>query len=361
MFENMTFENILEQMLDDVSDDLDKREGSMIWNSLAPAASQLALHYVWLENVIELVFFDTAPDEYLERAAKPYGILRKGATTAVRSLKCLDEKQARIEVPVGSRFFVESANLYFRVTDSSNETEYQQVECESPGLAGNTDFKGEKLLALDNIYGLATAEIVDVLIPAQDEEELESFRKRFFVRLQKEAFSGNKEHYKAWAEEVKGVGKAKIYPLAYGDGTVKIVIANSNLEPATAELVAEVKKYIDPDERQGEGAAPIGSKVFVESATWIDIDITGELVLKEGKNINDVIFEITPTLQRLFKEATFADGDSSTIKLAVIANVIFSAASVLDNFNIMLNGNLGNVTPNENEIPRIGHIDFTLL
>ncbi|MDN8817488.1 phage portal protein, partial [Staphylococcus aureus] len=48
MFENQTFEEIMERMLERVSDEIDKRENSVIWNALAPAAAELALSYIWL-------------------------------------------------------------------------------------------------------------------------------------------------------------------------------------------------------------------------------------------------------------------------------------------------------------------------
>ena len=38
MFEDMTFENILSQMLENVKGDVDKREGSIIYDALAPVA-----------------------------------------------------------------------------------------------------------------------------------------------------------------------------------------------------------------------------------------------------------------------------------------------------------------------------------
>ncbi|HFL0606045.1 TPA: baseplate J/gp47 family protein [Listeria monocytogenes] len=358
-FEDMTFENIIESMLESVSDNLDKREGSFIWNALSPAASQVALLYTWLENAIELVFYDTAPDEYLERAAQPYGILRKQATSAVRVIKGKDDNENTVVIPAGSRFFIETENVYFKVISSVNTQ--QLVECEVAGVVGNSDFSKDTILSLDNIYGLAHVEITDVMIPGSDEEELETFRSRFFAKIQKDAFSGNKAHYKLWAEEVDGVGKAKIYPLSYGDGTVKVVITDTELQPASEVLVEKVSKHIDPVSQQGEGAAPIGAKIFVESAIWKTIEISGQLSLKEGKSINDVIGEITGEINKLFKSITFLEKEVTTIKLAVISNIIFSAPSVLDNFNIKINDEASNIILGENEVPKLGAFSFDLI
>lgn len=51
MFENETYENILNRMLDNISDDIDKREGSVAFDMLAPKAIELTQAYSELDNV----------------------------------------------------------------------------------------------------------------------------------------------------------------------------------------------------------------------------------------------------------------------------------------------------------------------
>ena len=41
MFEVITYEKIMERMLARIPNNLDKREGSVIWDALAPAAMEL--------------------------------------------------------------------------------------------------------------------------------------------------------------------------------------------------------------------------------------------------------------------------------------------------------------------------------
>ena len=45
MFEEFTFDNIMNRLLDHVRDDVDKREGSIIYDALAPAALELEMAY----------------------------------------------------------------------------------------------------------------------------------------------------------------------------------------------------------------------------------------------------------------------------------------------------------------------------
>ena len=64
--EYFNYDTILQRMLDNVSSKVDKREGSIIYDAIAPCAAELAQMYITLKNNIDLVFLDTAPNEYLE-------------------------------------------------------------------------------------------------------------------------------------------------------------------------------------------------------------------------------------------------------------------------------------------------------
>lgn len=105
MFEEQTYEALMERMLDRLPDDIDKRENSVIWNALAPAAAELAQSYIWLDQVFELVFADTAQGEFLDRRAAEVGIERKPATKAVWSAVI---QPNNINIPAGSRFLLKT-------------------------------------------------------------------------------------------------------------------------------------------------------------------------------------------------------------------------------------------------------------
>lgn len=102
------------------------------------------------------------------------------------------------------------------------------MECETVGEAGNANISGQNLLSLDTIPVASKGYCKRDSDSYREEEDDDSLRARYFTRVRREAVSANKEHYKQWAEEVDGVGKAKIFPLWNGDGTVKIVVTNAN-------------------------------------------------------------------------------------------------------------------------------------
>ena len=82
MFEENDFDTLMERMLENVSDELDKREGSVIYDAIAPAALELANMYVALDVVMDEVFADTASYYYLIKRAAERGIYPKEETNA---------------------------------------------------------------------------------------------------------------------------------------------------------------------------------------------------------------------------------------------------------------------------------------
>ncbi|MEI3190366.1 MAG: hypothetical protein V8S38_12290 [Lachnospiraceae bacterium] len=62
MYENITYESILQRMLDRIPDDMDKREGAVIYDALAPAAVELQLMYIELDTILRDTFASTTTD-----------------------------------------------------------------------------------------------------------------------------------------------------------------------------------------------------------------------------------------------------------------------------------------------------------
>ena len=53
MYERETYEEILKRLLAKVPSNVDKREGSVIWDALAPAAAEIAQLYIELNWSID--------------------------------------------------------------------------------------------------------------------------------------------------------------------------------------------------------------------------------------------------------------------------------------------------------------------
>lgn len=175
MYENVTYEDILQRMLDRIPDSMDKREGSIIYDALAPAAVELQLMYIEFDVILQETFADTASREYLIRRAAERGIIPEPATHAI--LKG-EFTPSTLEIPVGSRF--SCGTLNYVVTEKISDGQYK-LECEEIGESGNSQFG--QMIPIDYIEGLETCYLTDLLIPGEDEEDTESIRTRYLTHL----------------------------------------------------------------------------------------------------------------------------------------------------------------------------------
>lgn len=205
MFEDMSYESILQRMLDRVSNSFDKREGSIIFDALAPAAMELMSMYIDLERVLTETFADTASREYLIKRTAERGIFPYSASKA--SLKAKTEPK-NLEVTIGSRFSLNDLNY---VLTSKIENGAYVVECETAGAVGNKYFGA--LIPIDYIDGLQSIELVELLIPGEDEESTEVLRNRYLDSFEKKAFGGNVQDYKEKTLALPGVGAVKVTPV----------------------------------------------------------------------------------------------------------------------------------------------------
>ena len=278
----MTFEEILQRALDRVPDSLDKREGSVIYDALAPAAFELALAYEEMHKLHADTYARTATRQGLIDRAAEYGLTPLPATYAVRKGVFTP---ATLEIEIGTRFNFEELN--FTVTEKIAAGEYQ-LTCETIGVAGN--FGTGLLLPIEYVSGLETATLTDVIIYGENEEETETFRTRYFDTINSEARDGNVAQYQQWANEYPGIGNYKVLSLWNGKNTVKVSILNSENGVASDQLVSDFQKYLDPGSTGlGNGVAPIGAIVTVSTATEVPLTITGNVTLAAGyENTADV-------------------------------------------------------------------------
>ncbi|KXG78296.1 baseplate J/gp47 family protein [Thermotalea metallivorans] len=355
MFEDMTFEYILQRMLSRVPNNIDKREGSMIYDALAPAAAELAQMYVDLYFLEDRIYADTATGEDLTRRAAERGINRKSATKAIRKGIFIGNNDVSFNVPIGSRFSGDDLN--YMVIEKITDGEFK-LECETAGEVGNS-YIGQ-LLPIEYISGLVSATLADILIPGEDEESDESLRKRYFDNLDSQAFGGNIADYKQKVNSLNGVGGVKVFPVWNGGGTVKLVIIDSTYNKPSQVLIDEVQTAVDPVENQGEGYgfAPIGHVVTVEGATEIIIDIESNITFQSGYVWADVKLGVENVINEYFAELKqeWADVENIVVRISQLETRILNVPGVMDIQNTKINGVAQNLVLNNVEIPILGEV-----
>jgi len=351
MYETMTYEIILQRMLNKVPSTVDKREGSIIWNALAPAAIEMTQMYIELDSILNESFADTASREMLIKRAAERGIIPSPATKAI--LKGV----FNTNIPINSRFSLDDLN-YIVIEAIDDNTHTYKLQCETYGEIGNKNLG--TLIPIEYIDGLVSAELIEILVPGEDEEETEVLRKRYFDSLDSQAFGGNIADYKEKVKALSGVGGVKVYPVWNGGGTVKLVIIDSTYSIPSQTLIDSVQVEVDPIEHNGAGVgfAPIGHSVTVLGVTETPVDIVTTITYENGYTWEDIEVAAKAIIDSYFLELnkTWESESALVVRISQIETRFLNITGVLDIAGTTINTLAQNLVLGADSIPVRGEI-----
>lgn len=299
--EAQNYDYWLNLMLDNVPNDIDKREGSIIYDAVAPAAMVSAQQSLSLANIIRETYIKTAQGEFLDYRAVEHGTSRYAATNAEVKARFNDDDGNPVNVEVGDRFASIAESPIFYTVIKTNDDGTAEMQAEEAGTSANS-YLGQVLPVTPN-DNLAWAEITEVTIPARDEENDDHLRARLLNSNSWVAYGGNVADYLDMTSKIHDVGATQVYPTWDGPGTVKLVILNNDLMPASSTLVKKVKEEIDPEESttQGYGLAPIDHRVTVTAPDTFTVDIAMNVTVADSANIDTIKTNIKTSLEEFFK------------------------------------------------------------
>ena len=338
-----TYENIKQRILDNINIDIDKREGSFASNIISPLSEELAKAYINIEDILSLGFIEDTFDIYLDKRVSEFGVYRKTGTKAIGEIKVEGQEGAIIT----NGTLIKANDLYFTVLNDIElpTDDILYVEANEVGykynLLANTEFelveKNDKVTKLTNEANFSKG--VDV----ETDEEL---RKRFIKVVNNPSTSGNKNHYEEWALEVNGVGRAIVYPLWNGNGTVKVMVVGNDNKPVLEDVRKNVEDHITEN-------MPIGCQLTVTTPTNLDATIVATIELKEGYEIEEVKQEFEAKINEYLKSVTNEFTYSKVYGL--LANII----GIEDIGTLTINGGNSNITISEDKIINISEINIS--
>lgn len=352
MYEHITFDVILDRMMERVPNHIDKREGSIVYDALAPAAAELAQMYIELDVILNETFADTASRAYLIRRASERGLTVYPANYAfLRGV-------FNCAVQLGTRFSLDDLN-YVVTEKIEGETEHEyMLQCETVGVIGNKYFG--RITPIEYVQGLTSAELTELLIPGEEEEDTEHFRQRYFDSLNAKAYGGNIADYKEKVNAIQGVGGVKVYPVWNGGGTVKLVIINSEFRVPTAELIGFVQTTVDPITNSGEGVgvAPIGHTVTVVGVQEQAINVELIIDYDIGHSFDSMKIAIEEILESYLQELRkdWANKTQTIVRVIQIEARLLELDGIIDVHDTKLNGSFGNLTLESEVTPILGTV-----
>lgn len=339
--------DVLERLLDKISDDYDKTKGAFAFDFSQTAAIELEKMYKDIEHIIDLGFAETSSGADLDKICYEKDVYRHPALASYGTITVTGE--IGTVIPAGTAWG--SDNLFF-----INTKEYIldkspmdiDVICQSSGICGNVPSGAIKNYP-KTIQGLISVTNKQPFKNGSDEETDESLRERYYITVRTPATSGNVYHYLKWAREVDGVGGAKIYPLERGNGTVVIRIVNANKTGADDTLIQKVKEHI-------EKVRPIGADVTVLSAEELKVNINLNVIFDETVSaVEKTKADIIKSITELFKEISFK---SQIVSYAKVLNAVFDVKGVSDIKEMTINNTKDFLTLGKNQIPIIGDVTF---
>lgn len=337
MYEEKTYEALLREKLARVASTLDKREGSIIYDALAPNSVESAMIYAALDTVLNETFADTASRDYLVKRCAERGIVPLLATAATGI------GVFNMDVPADSRFSQDKYN--WKVTEKIGTGKYYMT-CETLGADPN-GYIG-RLIPIDYIDGLTSAELTAIVVNGEDEEDTESLRLRYINSFANQSYGFNRGQYIEVVEAMPGVGGCKPYRAWNGPGTVKLVITDSDFKPPSEELIGRVQTAIDPTQNSGEGIglAPIDHEVTVVGVQGVNINVETSLTFASGWNLPECLPYIEAALDTYFHEldSTWASETGLLVRVSQIESRILSVAGVVDISGTKINGGTANIS-----------------
>lgn len=343
--ENNDFESILKRLLDRIPDSLDKRQGSIIYDALAPAAAELSQCYIALDVYQDQTYLENAVGENLDNRVADYGITRNQATFAERIGRFLDTDGNPMSIDLGTRFGIPNINggYNYKVTKEIEIGKYV-LTCETAGTVGNEYF-GE-LLPIVSVNNLGQGLLEDIYIAGEDIESDESLKSRTVDKLRETPFGGNVAEYKQFVEALEGIGACLVIPVWNGGGTVKIVPITSGFDIPTEAKINEIQTLLDPIQNQGVGLgiAPIGHEVTVNAPEKLPIIINADIEIEDAYTLEGLRENIENSIINYVQEiqTDWADVEELTIYTSRLIAAILNVKGVTNVENLTINGESSN-------------------
>ncbi|MGH2369576.1 MAG: baseplate J/gp47 family protein [Chloroflexota bacterium] len=269
---------------------MDVAEGSFPFDTMAPAAIELAQLAIALEQTLDRGFAETTFGEKLERRVAERGLERLAAVAAAGTVRF--SGTAATVVPAGTRVATASTTqtpAQVFTTDAAASvggggTVDVAVTAEVAGAAGNVG-AGTVVFLLTAITGITAVTNPTALTGGLDEETDAALLARYLIHVRSPSAGGNRPDYLNWALAVAGVGGVNVSFPGEGspavlNGQVRLSLIGTDKAPASLAVQdAVLDDIVDPRRLGPYEAETFTLSGFGASVDATQVDDTGDSVL----------------------------------------------------------------------------------
>ena len=329
-------------------------EGTFAFDILSSNAIEFGKMEVELAEAYKNAFADTAAVEYLELRCSEAGLSRKAAKAAQGEILI----KGSGTIPANTIFQTAGKEQFY--TTESAEVEGSgtvKISAVKAGAAGNVAANTITIMPL-NLPGVESVTNLSATFDGYDAESDDSLRKRYLWKVRQQPTSGNPANYISWATSIVGVGTARVQRCPQGRGTVRVIIADENLDAPNELLLQRVKDYI-------EEMRPVGVEVFTEPAEIIPVNVNakiyGALNVDAFKTATNAYF-VTLIQDQLFSYTGITEYENLNyvgyVPLAQISSFLIKEGGADDVKQLQLNGAAADIPLTIQQIPKLGECTF---
>lgn len=355
-------DTIHKRMLEALPSDIDDMPGGFPWDFTRPTANiKSELIQFHLVQTIMMMFPAWSWGEYLDLHASAAGLSRKQGGKA-RGKVTVEGAEGTV-IPKGTIFVtlatettpsVEFETEEEGVVGTEGEIEIDVAAIEA-GIIGNVPGYTITLMSKP-IKGISAINNMSSIAGGTEEEDDEALRERVQEVNEEEelSFTGNNGDYRRWAKEVVGVGDATVIAEWNGPSTVKLIITDSNGQPANEFIIQSVIDYIMSDKEPLKRLAPIGAILTVTAPTVLSLSYSGRIVLTEEYNMEEVKNNFRKNLLEYYKVAK----EERTLKYNKVHAVLSDTEGIADFTEFKINGAVENIILEESAYPETTALVF---
>ena len=361
---DMTPERIQAEMMGELPEDIDDMPGGFPWDFTMPTALELSKFATYnLARTLALMFPQYAWGDWLDMHGERVNVIRRAARKATGTLRITTGLSGiGLEIPAGTVFCTPATDYSDSILYTTDEDctvltgeALIPITAVNPGTGSNV-MAGAISLAFKPITGLTYIGNIEAITDGTDTEDDESYRDRILEYYRSELlFVGCPADYVRWAKEISGVGNAVCIPEWNGPGTVKLVITDSQGEPASASILGDVYDHIAATVASMDRLAPIGATLTVVAPTPVTLAFSIKVKVDDDHSLAEVRETIQANLEAYYDEA-IRDGE---VKWADCFAIITDTEGVYDAKDFLLNEGTSNVSVAASSYPKTDSLTVT--
>lgn len=217
------------------------------------------------------------------------------------------------------------------------------VQCTEPGAAGDVSAHAITYITTPG-FASTTADNAAPTSSGSDPETDDSLRTRLLQAIAGKG-PGAVADYIRWAQATPGVGRVYVVPIWNGPGTVLVMVTDVNGEPLSSAIVSGLQTALDPVAGQGEGIAPIGANVTVETNERLAMNIVATFEWETGYSWDGSAGTIAagPAIEAAISQYLLTVPPGGEVVFEKISGIIATTLGVHDIGGVTLNGGTANV------------------